>query len=131
MGIQQSETSENRAEQYSLIETKYTGDNPELKGTKGEAYFDANLNQWFYRTEEAERGEGFRSVDAKEIECAADKGWLKGNYVGLRSISKQGKAYWDENLNMWNYRPEGTQRDYYVIEGNFIPVRDVDVFDKD
>ena len=64
-------------------------------------------------------------VNEKDLECASDKGWLKGTYVGGRpSIGVMGKAFWDETINGWHYRPEGGNRDFYIKEGNFVPVRD-------
>ena len=131
MSITIAETAENQSQKFDLIETKYIGTaNTDLVGTKGEAFFDANLDQWFYKTDETSGWKGFNSVEPREIECAADKGWLKGKYIGDRGIGREGKAFWNSELDKWQYRPLNVTKEYFILEGNFIPRRDEDVFDK-
>jgi hypothetical protein len=127
MGIKQSEMSEFRGIKESLIETRYIGSNNKLKGM-GEAYLDVPNNQWKYRPYKSTVT--FHDVEASEIECASDKGWVKGNYIGLKVIGKLGKASWNEVEDCWVYKPKGQQRTYLIPEGEFQMVRDVDVLDK-
>ena len=37
-----------RAKNDGLIETRYTGLNPEINGKKGKAYFVASENKWYF-----------------------------------------------------------------------------------
>ncbi len=125
MAIDIDTFSEARGQKYSLIETAYISHDPAFRGTKGEAYFDG---VWHYRP--FNKGVGFVTVEAKELECANDKGWLKGTYLGDRQIPRQGKAFWNLEVDKWQYRPEGMTREFLIAEGNFVVRRDVDVYDK-
>jgi hypothetical protein len=115
--------SENRAQAGDFITTKYCGKDVRYINTSGEAYF--RNDQWYYRPFN-EEGIEFVVVKPKELECASDKGWLKGDYVGTKDLPKKGKAYWVDGC--WNYKPNGTQKEYRIPEGKFIPVRDLDIY---
>lgn len=127
MSITVAEMSENRGEREALIETKYVGSNPSFKGTTGEAYLDIPNNQWKYRPYKSTVK--FHNVEAKEIDCANDSGWVKGEYLGSRAIPKFGKATWDEGEDAWVYKPKGLQRTFIIPEEQFKMQRDEDVFD--
>jgi hypothetical protein len=111
-----------QAPKESLIETAYIGEGKFLKGTKGEAFFDFTKNTWSYRPFQGM----WNRVEANELECSNDLGWVRGNYLGQRNISKVGKAYWSEADEAWVYKPKGLQRTFIVQEKDFEMVRDED-----
>ncbi len=138
MSLKIAETAEKQAQKRDLIETKYIGSYERFVGTAGEAFYNPNSDSWHYRPfrdriyiEFGEEKEGFFiGVNAKDLECASDKGWLKGKYIGDRGFNREGKAFWNSERKMWQYRPSNATKEYLVLEGNFVPRRDEDVFDK-
>jgi hypothetical protein len=128
MAFDVEELAEVTAQRENLIETKYLGKEPKLKGTTGEAYLDLGSNQWKYRP--FKQTVKFYNVAAKELDCANDSGWVKGEYFGPRPIGLEGKAYWSEGEDAWVYKPKGQQRTFVIPEKEFKMRRDEDVFDK-
>jgi hypothetical protein len=103
MTINMEEFSETRAIKEDLIETSYIGSNPTLVGTNGEAYYDLKNQQWFYRITGTE---DFFRVHAKSLECNNEKGLMRCEYVGLNKLaSGDGKAFFDEDENIWMFKP--------------------------
>lgn len=128
MGIKVDDLSLIQA-QSSFIETKYIGKDERFKKTIGEAYLDLPNNQWKYRPYKSTVN--FHNVDAKDIDCANDKGWVRGEYKGKNvNIKKEGKAYWIEGKEVWVYKPKGLQKTFEIQDYEFKMLRDLDVFDK-
>lgn len=117
--------AEVRETRESLIETKYVGSNPDLKKTTGEAFLDVPNNQWKYRPFGTKK---WLKVAAKELDCANDSGWVRGEYSGPKSIGREGKAYWSELEDTWVYKPKGGQKTFVIPEGEFKIIRDKDVY---
>jgi len=120
------ELSEFRATRETLIETKYNGKNTDIRGKMGEAYLNLKDNQWFFRPSGSE--EWYR-VDGKNLSCNEENGWIKCNYNGYNpTIGKSGKAYFDEEANVWFYKPQGSKELFRAGQGgNLTFLRDKDV----
>ena len=120
--------AEFRQAKENLIETEYLGDARDFCDTRGEAFYDVKINKWKFRPFGDEM---FHIVDPDELDCANDSGYLKGEYVGAKSIKREGKASWDEERELWGYIPKGTKRVFYIPEEDFKIRRDEDVVDVD
>ena len=109
-----------------LIATKYNGNHVDLKGKDGDAYINLSDNQWFFRV----KGEKeFYRVLGKNLSCNEENGWIKCSYNGVNpQIGKSGKAYFDEDENVWMYKPKGGKELYRLGQGNNLAFeRDKDV----
>lgn len=112
---------ENRAEKEVLIETKYLGNHKEIINTSGSCYFKDGV--WFY-TPAGEEEEEYR-VDGKNLECNVLEGWIKCVYVGSKRnwlTNKvqdviEGKAYFDEDFNVWMFKPKGNKELFRMNNG--------------
>ena len=113
-----------RSQRENFIETKYIGKDETLRGKLGEAFLDLTSNQWKFRPYKDKPT--FINVDAKDLDCANDSGWVRGIYLGLKAVPKIGKAYWSESEDAWVYKPKGLQRTIVVQEADFQMERDED-----
>ena len=117
--------SNERAEREALIETKYIGKTATLVGTTGDCFYHIKDDQWFYRPAGEE---DFYRVDAKNLSCNEENGWIKCNYKGYNStIGKTGKAYFDDVENVWMYKPKGGKELFRVQDASLTFLRDKDV----
>lgn len=120
--------AESVAAKESLIDTKYIGSNPTLRGKAGGAVLDVTNAQWYFKPKGSD--ELYR-VDGKSLDCNAENGWIKCNYVGdnkLFGLNKTGKAYFDDALKVWMFKPSGSKELFRVKEdANLVFLRDKDV----
>lgn len=124
MGLKIAETANRREQRESFIETSYLGKEPNLFATQGEAFYDLLTSSWKYRP--FNQGVEFFKVAANELSCANDSGWVKGEYLGAKNLTKIGKASWNEVAECWDYKPKGAQKTVQIPEGEFKMVRDED-----
>ena len=129
MALQVEEYSETQATKETLIDTKYNGKNSEIRGKEGEAYLRLADNQWMFRPNGTKSDNWFR-VDGKNLSCNEENGWIRCQYTGANSLfglSKTGKAYFDEEVNSWIFKPKGSKDEFRVGELSLQFIRDKDV----
>jgi hypothetical protein len=92
------------SQKEQFIETSYTGNTKDLAGTDGEAYYQIQDRQWFYRPFGFEKDDWYR-VKATNLSCNDENGYIKCNYIGRNShFPKTGKAFFSEEEGIWYYR---------------------------
>jgi len=109
-----------RAEKEVVINTKYLGNHANIKNTEGTCYYKDGV--WFYTP--AGEDEEYR-VDGKNLDCNTQDGWIrclysgdKRNWLNNKVLTEvEGKAYFDEDDNVWKFKPKGNKELFRMSDG--------------
>lgn len=128
MSISQDDISEKQAVREQLVETSYIGTHSQLKGTSGEAFFHLQNGYWGYRPFGWENF--VKITNPSDLDCNAKVSWIRCTYDGINPSIRgtKGKATFNEEINAWLYKPEGSQMEYRIVnDSSFNFIRDKDV----